>query len=57
MTKSARELNIAHEMRQLNRFRPQQPVYNFAELEQVVRGWVVERKETESFSPFETVNS
>lgn len=57
MTKSARELNIAHEMRQLNRVRPAQPSYNFAELEQVVRGWVVERKEDEAFSPYETVNS
>ena len=57
MTKTARELNTAHKMRQLNRTRPSSPAYNFAELEQVVRGWVANRKEAESFSPFETVNS
>lgn len=56
MTKSARELNIAHEMRQLNRTRPAQPSYNFAELEQIVNGWVRVNK-VEDLSPYATVNS
>lgn len=56
MTKTARELNIAHEMRQMNRTRPSAPSYNFAELEQIVNGWVRANK-AEDLSPFATVNS
>lgn len=57
MTKSARELNTAHEMRQLNRTRPAQPVYNFAEVEAVVRGWIVNKSVADELSPYATVNS
>ena len=37
--KSNRELNIEHELRELNRVRPKQPVYEFTELEQIVASW------------------
>jgi hypothetical protein len=36
---SNREKNIQHELRELNRVRPKQPEYQFAELEQIVAGW------------------
>lgn len=57
MSKTNRELNIAHEQRQANRARPAQPVYNFAELEAVVAGWIRNRIEADELSPYATVNS
>ena len=43
MTKSPRQLNQEHELRELMRVRPKPADYKFAELEQIVAGWVRQR--------------
>jgi hypothetical protein len=52
-TLNNREKNIAHATRQAAKVRPSAPVYNFEELEQVVRSWVVPAvKQEEIYSPY-----
>ena len=40
MKKTNKELNQAHDQKQTDKVRPQQPVYNFKPLEEVVANWV-----------------
>lgn len=50
-TLSNREKNILHEARNDARVRPANPVYNFAELDRVVRAWT-DNSVTEVYSPY-----
>lgn len=43
--KTNREKNIEHERKEILRVRPKQPEYKFAELEAIVRKWVLNRNE------------
>lgn len=40
MSKTNRDKNKEHELKELMRVRPKQPVYDFKPLEEVVRKWV-----------------
>lgn len=50
-----REKNQAYEQRQQTARRPVQPIYEFAELEAVMRLWV--KPQAEELSPYATCNS
>jgi hypothetical protein len=53
MTTTNREKNMAYDARQAAKVRPSTPVYNFEELEQVVRSWVAPVTEQEEvYSPY-----
>jgi hypothetical protein len=43
MNKTNRELNQEHDQRELNKVRPKQPEYQYAELEAIVNRWIRER--------------
>jgi hypothetical protein len=52
-TLTNREKNIAHTARQTAKVRPASPVYNFEELEKVVRSWAAPAVEQEEiYSPY-----
>jgi len=53
MTTTNREKNMAYDARQAAKVRPSTPVYNFEELEQVVRSWAAPAVELdEIYSPY-----
>jgi hypothetical protein len=42
--KTNKDLNKAHETKQAERVRPKGPVYDFTELEKVIRIWAQDRR-------------
>ncbi len=46
MTKSNREKNQEHDLKELMKVRPKQPDYDFKSLEEVIKQWVKANEQT-----------